>query len=100
MPSMGEMVKACQTAAQRRHEAIAAEKQRQESAYVKAHPEEFVSFKEVLEDMQMQRDACEAHFGTDWRNRLVWKGRDAKGNELPGSVQLGDLYAQAMREAV
>lgn len=104
LPSLGEMVKGCQQAAQRRHEAARRVREAEESAYVSEHPDQFCDVRGENQLMQMLRrerqaqvEAVEKLYGPEWRDNLVWMGRDANGSELPGSVQLGDLYERAVR---
>lgn len=94
MPSLGAMVTSCQAAAQRRHEADALKREAEESKYVREHPDRFCSWKELMEDMQMMRDAVEVYFGLDWRKHplMLEKGPDKKHR-----YGLTDLYDIAMR---
>lgn len=69
MPKLGEMITACQKAAQKRFEAVQQENMRQEEAYRKAHPERFCTWKEVLEEMAMMQNYCRDVFGADWRQK-------------------------------
>ena len=98
MPSLGEITAACQRAAQRRHEASAQDRRKQESDYARAHPEEFLTWKELLQDMQVMQDACAAALGVDFRKHYRpvynWQGRVMK------EFGLCELYAQVMEGRV
>lgn len=103
LPSMGEMTTVCRQAAQRRHEAARRLREEQHVQYVTEHPEEFCECRGKDQLIQMIRQerarqiaAVEAHFGPEWRDNLVWNGFDAQGRELSGSVQLGDLFRNAV----
>ena len=95
MPSLGEMVTACQRAAQRRHEASAEEKRRQEAQYVRDNPERFCTWKEVIDDMQMMRDACEAAFGSDYRK--MYKPEYDDRGRVVREFGLCEVYQLAMK---
>lgn len=101
LPSLGEMVTACQSAAQHRHEAERAEKDRQSSAYREAHPEQFCTMAEVLETMREQVAVCERVYGKEFRKLYRGEERDmtiggVHVRRFVWTHELGDVYREAL----
>lgn len=97
MPSLGELVSACQNAGRRRHEAEAQAKRKVEADYARANPSEFCTLKEITDELHMKRAKCEQVFGSNYRDRMHSEyGDDGKyDRRLTRNYGLCELYLEA-----
>lgn len=98
LPSLGEMVSACQAAARRRYEAEKLARDAEDSEYVRTHPDRFFTRGELVTDIEMMRDAVAVAFGPDWRTHPLMLERVGHGDDpTKHRFGLADMYDIAMR---